>query len=52
MKGKIHSFIQQRGIGPRLDKAKSVAREIKMLSEADVPNSQARIDDDGNIWFK
>jgi poly-gamma-glutamate capsule biosynthesis protein CapA/YwtB (metallophosphatase superfamily) len=52
MKGKIHSFIQQRGIGPQLDKAKSVAREIKMLSEADVPNSQARIDDDGNIWFK
>jgi poly-gamma-glutamate capsule biosynthesis protein CapA/YwtB (metallophosphatase superfamily) len=52
MKGKIHSFIQQRGIGPRLDKTKSVAREIKMLSETDVPNSQARIDDDGNIWFK
>ncbi len=52
MKGKIHSFIQQRGIGPRLDKNKSVAREIKMLSETDVPNSQARIDDDGNIWFK
>ena len=49
LKGKIHSFLQQRGTGPRTDKNHSVAREIKSLSEADVPKSQAIIDNDGNI---
>jgi len=47
--GKIHSFLQTRGIGPRLDKENRVAREMKSLSEADVPNSQAIIDNHGVI---
>jgi hypothetical protein len=29
-----------------------VAKEIKRLSEADVPHSQVAIDSDGNITFK
>ena len=52
LKGKIHSFLQQKGIGPRHDKAGSVAHEMKQLSEADVPHSQARIDGEGNISLK
>ena len=52
LNGQIHSFIQQKGIGPRHDKAGSVAREMKQLSEADVPQSQARIDATGRITLK
>ncbi len=52
MHGKIHSFIQQRGTGPKADSTDSVAREIKNLSEADVPTSQATIDANGNIKLK
>lgn len=50
--GKIHPFLQTRGIGPRADKAKSVTLEIKHLSESDLPQSQARIDSEGNITLK
>ena len=50
--GKIHSFLQTRGIGPRADKAKSVALEMKRLSESDLPQSQAKIDAEGNISLK
>ena len=51
-KGQIHSFVQQKGIGPRHDRSGSVAREMKQLSEADVPQSQARIDGAGHITLK
>lgn len=50
--GKIHSFLQTRGIGPRKDAAGSVAREIRNLSNADIPQSQATIDAQGNIRLK
>ena len=50
--GKIHSFIQTRGIGPRTDKTKKGALEIKNLSETDLPQSQAKIDSNGNIELK
>ena len=52
IKGKIHSFLQTKGIGPRTDKAKSVALEMKHLSETDLPHSQAKIDSNGNIELK
>ena len=52
LKGHIHSFVQQKGIGPRHNKAGDVAREIKQLSEADVPDSQASIDDKGSITLR
>ena len=50
--GKIHSFLQTKGIGPRKDAARSVAREIRSLSESDIPQSQATIDAQGNIMLK
>lgn len=50
--GKIHSFLQTRGIGPREDAAGSVAREIRNLSATDIPQSQATIDAQGNIRLK
>ena len=50
--GKIHSFLQTRGIGPREDAAGSVARVIRNLSAADIPQSQATIDAQGNIRLK
>jgi hypothetical protein len=50
--GKIHSFLQSRGIGPREDNTGKVAKEIRQLSIADLPLSQAQIDLDGNITLK
>ena len=50
--GKIHSFLQTRGIGPREDTTGSVAREIRNLSNTDIPQSQATIDAQGNISLK
>ncbi|MBQ8968932.1 MAG: CapA family protein [Bacteroidaceae bacterium] len=50
--GKIHSMQQTRGIGPRLDKDHRAAREMKSLSEADVPNNKALIDNEGNISIR
>lgn len=49
IKGKIHSFTQQRGIGPRLDASNTVARNMADLSRTDVPQSQATVDNEGNI---
>ena len=50
--GKIHSFLQSRGIGPREDNTGKVAKEIRQLSIADLPLSEAQIDLDGNITLK
>lgn len=47
--GKIHSMKQQKGIGPRIDKHNNVAHQIKQLSEEDVPNSEAHINNQGYI---
>ena len=52
IRGKIYSMKQVRGQGPRHDKSQQVARHMKMLSEADVPNSEARIDTEGNITLR
>ncbi|MCR5159477.1 MAG: CapA family protein [Prevotella sp.] len=52
LQGQIHPFIQTRGIGPRADKSGAVIREMKQLTETDVPQSQARIDDQGCILLK
>ena len=45
--GQIHSFIQQRGHGPRIDHTHAVAREIRLLSQEDFPASPLRIDETG-----
>lgn len=50
--GKIHSFLQTKGIGPRTDRTNEAARQIKALSEEDFPTSEARIDAKGNITLK
>ena len=52
LSGKIHSFLQQKGIGPRTDANQSVAREMMNLTSSDVPNSEATIDRNGNIRLK
>ena len=47
--GKIHSMLQTRGVGPRLDKTHSAAREIRSLTEADIPGGRLAIADDGTV---
>ena len=47
--GKIHSFIQQRGLGPRKDATNAAARQIKMLSSQDFPESPLKISEDGTL---
>ncbi len=47
--GKIHSFIQQKGAGPRTDPNNNVAKEMKSLSESDIKNQTITIDDNGKI---
>ena len=50
--GRIHSFIQYPGTGPRRDDKRSVARQIRQLSQQDIPHSEAYIDEKGNIRRK
>ena len=45
--GQIHSFIQQKGIGPRTDNTNAVAREMKQLTEADFANPHVSISNEG-----
>ena len=52
LSGKIHSFLQQKGVGPRKDANQHVAREMMNLTNSDVPHSEARIDKDGYITLK
>lgn len=47
--GKIHSFIQQKGVGPRTDRSNSVAQHMRSLTKADFPNTALKIADDGTL---
>ena len=47
--GKINSFIQQRGKGPRRDPLNLVAKEIRSLTNADFSNPKLNIANDGTI---
>lgn len=47
--GQIHSFMQQRGIGPRRDSSHAVARQIRILSLHDFPYSPLSISPTGNL---
>lgn len=47
--GQIHSFLQEPMRGPKVDKSCRVAKEIKTLTQEDIPNSQLNISDDGVI---
>lgn len=47
--GKIHSFLQTRGVGPRTDSNNSVAKTIRSLTNQDIPEAGLSISDDGDI---
>lgn len=49
VEGQIHGMTQTRGKGPRHDASNLVIKQIKELSEADIPQSEARIESDGRI---
>lgn len=50
--GQIHSFIQQRGAGPLPDAQNLVAKEMKRLTELDVPKTSITISATGAITRK
>lgn len=50
--GRIFSFIQTKGVGPRRDDSHAVAREIKRLTEEDIKDSPIRIDSEGNMTIE
>lgn len=50
--GRIHSFIQTPGTGPRTDKSHSVARQMRTLTQSDFPSTPLNIADDGHISRK
>lgn len=52
IEGKIHSFIQRRGLGPRKDTANAVAQQIKRLTQSDIKDSKITISADGTIRLK
>jgi len=47
--GKIHSFVQSTGIGPRLDANNSVAKTIRSLTAQDFPEAGLGISDTGEL---
>lgn len=47
--GRIHSYIQQRGLGPRTDPAHRVAQHMRSLTLDDVPGTPLRIHPDGRL---
>lgn len=50
--GKIHSFIQQKGTGPRTDRSNAVAANIRTLTLSDFPNTRLEISPEGVISKK
>ena len=51
-KGKIHSFIQHKGVGPRIDQQHRAAKEIKRLTTLDMPHTPLLITEDGVIRIR
>lgn len=47
--GKIHSFRQSRGVGPRKDSSNSAAKKIRELTKSDFPSTPLQISDNGEI---
>ncbi|MCQ2252489.1 MAG: CapA family protein [Bacteroidales bacterium] len=50
--GKIHSYQETRGIGPRNDPNKAALQDIKRMTLTDFPNTKLEITSDGEILFK
>lgn len=49
LSGQIHSFIQQRGVGPRVDETHTVAKTIASLTKEDFPLTKLTISECGQI---
>lgn len=47
--GRIHSFIQSYGVGPRLDEENKVAKSIRLLTTSDFKDAHLEIADDGSF---
>ena len=52
LSGQITGMTQERGIGPRRDTTGAVVKQIKQLTETDVPQSEAVVNGDGTIRMK
>lgn len=50
--GRIYSFLQEKGAGPRPDNQHSAAKEIRRLTMSDVPETSLLIDSVGVIGMK
>lgn len=50
--GRIHSFIQQKGAGPKKDDSNRVARHMSDLTKADFPSTPLDISPEGHITRK
>ncbi len=49
--GRIYSFLQEKGMGPKLDESHRAAKEIKRLTVSDVPESGLQIDSVGVLKY-
>ena len=47
--GKIHSFLQTRGVGPRKDPNNGAAKKMRELTKSDFPATPLQISDEGDI---
>ena len=52
VRGRIHPFIQKRGLGPRRDTTNAAITEIKRLTADDIPDGRLTISNDGKITIK
>lgn len=50
--GRIHSFKQTMGVGPRIDSGNAAAKLIRDLSRSDFPASKLTIDETGELEVK
>lgn len=51
-KGKIHSFVQTKGVGPRKDNTNRAAKRMAELMQSDFPSTRITITDSGEIVRK
>ncbi|MCM1152894.1 MAG: CapA family protein [Muribaculum sp.] len=50
--GRIHSYIQKPGKGPKMDNNNAAAKYIKQLTKEDFPTTTLRISDEGSLSVK
>ncbi|MBO4956140.1 MAG: hypothetical protein J6C77_07060, partial [Muribaculaceae bacterium] len=52
LNGRIHSFIQKSGVGPRADSTNAAAKLMRSLSLEDFPASPLIISSDGTLSIR